>query len=305
MNDVVLAADLGGTNMRMAVVSPRGEILTRAKCETPANVTPQQLIDLTLNLISECRKGITEADRISGLGFATPAPASKQSNGVLSKLPNLPSLNGMNLRADLRRHLPFAISLENDATAAAIGEHWLGASRGFDSAIHITLGTGVGGGLILNGRPYRGIDGTAGEVGHICVEPEGYRCGCGSRGCLEQYSSATAVERMAQNKGLGLKSSLDVYLSYKNGDPKAAEIFDSVGYYLGIALAGLINTLNPEIIVIGGGLSEGWDAIRASAVKEIGSRTFLEPLERAQIVTSALGDDAGILGAAWSVLNAD
>jgi glucokinase len=303
MSDVVLAVDLGGTNMRMAAVSAEGSILNRAKCETPAKVTPDQLIDLTLSLISECTQGLPADAKISGLGFATPAPASQQSKGVLSKLPNLPSLNGMDLRGRLQRHVPFDICLENDATAAAIGEHWLGASKALDNVIHVTLGTGVGGGLILNGEPYRGIDGTAGEIGHICVEPEGHPCGCGSRGCLEQYASATAVERMAHSRGLPVRASHDVYHAAKSGDPIAQEIFNAVGYYLGIALAGLINTLNPEMVVIGGGLAAGWDAARTAALEQLAARTFEEPLARVKIVTSELGDDAGILGAAWASLS--
>ena len=200
------------------------------------------------------------------------------------------------------------VLLENDANAAALGESWMGAAKGFQNSICVTLGTGVGGGIIIDGEILRGVDGTAGEIGHICVEPFGAPCGCGSRGCLEQYASATAILRLAQENSarypksellhkLGLTSA-DVYKAGKQGDELALEVFRQMGFYLGLALAGLVNVLNPEAIVIGGGASGGWDLFMRYLQETIRARTFRQPGERAKVLLAKCGDDAGLLGAA-------
>jgi glucokinase len=207
----------------------------------------------------------------------------------------------------LEKALGIEVIVENDATAAAIGEHWLGASRGFENSICLTLGTGVGGGIILNTQPLRGPDGTAGEIGHICVDPNGHQCGCGSWGCVEQYASATAVVRIAKELSAGSGSTLDtselvtakdVYLAAKDGDKVAIETFQQMGQHLGLALAGLINALNPEAIVFAGGMSAAWDMFIDSTRDQIMKRAFREPALRVKLVRAELGDDAGIVGVA-------
>jgi glucokinase len=171
------------------------------------------------------------------------------------------------------------------------------------------LGTGVGGGIIIDGILLRGVDGTAGEIGHIAVEPEGYPCGCGSRGCVEQYASATAIVRIAkelmpQFPETLLRSNLeltplDVYEAGIQGDRLSLEVFRLSGTYLGIALGGLVNVLNPEAIVVGGGVSAGWALFIEHLESEIKRRAFPHPAERVKLMRSKLGDDAGILGAAF------
>ncbi|MFZ1700557.1 MAG: ROK family protein, partial [Pyrinomonadaceae bacterium] len=278
-------------------------VLHIARAATPNDVSPQQLLDLAAKMAAECRAAIDSSHEICGVAFASPAPAAKNSDGILSKLPNLPSLNGMNLPSGLSDMLGLPVTLENDATAAAIGEHWIGASRGTNNSIVVTLGTGVGGGLIVDGQPFRGIDGTAGEIGHICVEPDGHPCGCGSHGCIEQYASATAIIRMANELGLKVSTAKAVYDAAKSGDGKALAVFESMGRYLGIILAGLINTLNPEIIVIGGGVAAGMDAFADHIEAEISFRAFREPATRVRIVPTKLSDMAGILGVAKSAFD--
>ncbi|MGE3466723.1 MAG: ROK family protein [Pyrinomonadaceae bacterium] len=302
MEKIVLAADLGGTNLRMAAVTHEGGILHVARTPTPDDVTPEQLLALTSTMAAECIAAIGEGGNVIGVAYASPAPAAADGDGVLSKLPNLPSLNGMDLAAGLDRILGLPVTLENDATAAAIGEHWLGASRNTENSIVITLGTGVGGGLIIDGRPFRGIDGTAGEIGHICVEPDGHPCGCGSHGCIEQYASATALVRMANDAGLEVATARAVYDALKDGDLRAAAVFRHMGRYLGIVAAGLVNVLNPEMIVIGGGVAAGLDAFSDHIRAELNFRAFREPAARVQIVRTQLDDMAGILGAARSAL---
>jgi len=298
MDKVVLAVDLGGTNIRMAAVKSDGTILHHAKRPTPAAFSPDQLLELTTILVDECSAAISSDSAVTAIAFAPPANVGP--DGVLRNLPNLPLLDGYDLRSALMQRFGMPATVENDATAAAIGESWLGASKGIQNSIMVTLGTGVGGGIIIDGTPLRGPDGGAGKIGHIAVEPDGHPCGCGSRGCVEQYASATAIERMASEAGLTTENSAEVYDAYLNGDERAATVFKSMGRYLGIMLGGLVNALNPEIIVIGGGASAAWDAFHEATRHEIDYRAFPEPAKRARLVRSQLGDNAGILGAARS-----
>ncbi len=306
MNEIVLAADLGGTNLRMAAVDSGGKLLHRSGVETPRSDNPDAIVAAIIRLAKECREAVKKEFTVKAFGLT--APAVMSTDGKIFSSPNLPEMNGVGLSAAISGKIGLSVILENDATAAAIGENWMGASRGFDNSICVTLGTGVGGGIIIDGKPHRGIDGTAGEIGHICVEPYGVKCGCGSFGCLEQYSSASAISRIA----LELKdqftesllqtetflSPLDVFQAGKSGDALAAEVFRRVGFYLGIALAGLVNVLNPEVIVIGGGASAGWELFIDEVRDGIRKRAFQQPAERVRIVRAALGDDAGIMGAA-------
>jgi len=301
MNKIVLAVDLGGTNLRMAAVGDDGAILSHARMPTPRDGGPSALIDALEALAAECRAGLAEGQKIAAIGIGAPANVGPQ-HGILKNLPNLPQLEGMDLKGGLTERFQIPVTLENDATAAAIGENWLGASRNVKDSIMVTLGTGVGGGVILKNEPVRGIDGTAGKIGHICVEPDGAPCKCGSHGCIEQYASATALVRMAKEAGLDVANSFDVYKLAQSGDAAALSVFEKMGRYLGITLAGLVNVLNPEMIIVGGGAAASWDAFIDHVRAEICERAFDEPADRAQIVRSKLGDNAGILGAAKSAL---
>ncbi|MGB7209530.1 MAG: ROK family protein [Pyrinomonadaceae bacterium] len=307
MDELVLACDMGGTNLRIAAVDASGRLFCRAEAETPRHTDASKIVDAVVRLALECRSVIGSDRDVRGLGLVVPA-IIHSSEGKIFSSPNLPELNGFYLSDALTEKLGLGVMLENDATAAAIGEHWLGASHGFDSSICVTLGTGVGGGIVLNGQPVRGPDGTAGEIGHICVEPLGVHCGCGSFGCLEQYSSASAITRMATemmnqfpDSKLAKEDTFDALTVYRlgvAGDRLCTEVFREAGVYLGIALSGLINVLNPEVIVIGGGVSEGWELFIDHVRAEIKKRAFKQPAERAKIVRAALGGDAGIIGAA-------
>ncbi len=306
MKKIVLATDLGGTNLRMAAVDEDGSILSRVKYETPRSSEPHEIVETMAKAVKECRAELRDAD-ILAIGAAVPGTIDFK-RGLIQTAPNLPELNEFSIVGALEDKLGIKAILENDANAAAIGENWLGASKGFANSIMITLGTGVGGGVIIDGKVLRGIDGTAGEIGHINVEPEGHSCGCGSFGCLEQYASATAIVRMAKEifgqdnnvKLDGLKEITSEYLfeQASAGNALARDIFRTQGYYMGIVLAGLINTLNPEVIVIGGGVAAGWDLFITSLREQIKVRSYKEPAERAEVVRAKLGDDAGILGIA-------
>lgn len=305
MNKFVLAGDLGGTNLRMAAVDSGGRLLFRVEADTPRHSDETRIVETVVTLARQCRERLDAEPR--AFGFAIPAIMSADEGRIFT-CPNLHELDGRDLAQSLKKELGLEVILENDANAAAIGEHWLGASQGFGSSICVTLGTGVGGGIIINGTVLRGPDGTAGEIGHICVEPKGVTCGCGSNGCLEQYASASAITRIAGELMAQFPSSvlcddpefdaLKVYQNGVNGDELCIEVFRRFGAYLGLALSGLINVLNPEVIVIGGGAADGWllfiDHLRA----EIKKRAFQQPAERARIVRASLSGDAGIIGAA-------
>lgn len=305
--DYVLAADLGGTNLRTAAVSRDGSILHQRKASTPHTSDPA---DIVRAIAGEALACISVIDgRPLGFGVAAAALVDLKGIRVLSS-PNLPQLNGVELTSAIRERVSIPVFLENDATAAAIGEHWLGASREVANSVCVTLGTGVGGGLIIEGRPFRGSGGTAGEVGHICVEPDGIECGCGSHGCLEQYASATAIVRIAKelhfehSGGTSELTSRDVCEAACSGEAYAIETFRRMGRYLGIAMAGLVDVLNPEMILIGGGAAGAWDLFIEHLRSEIRSRAFKHPAELLQIVRAELGDNAGILGAASVAFNA-
>lgn len=304
---IVIACDLGGTNLRMAAIDSEGNILYRTKRDTPKADRADEIVRAMVESASECREIVKHLGHVLAIAIAAPATVNSE-RGIILKAPNVPALDGFRIVATLENELNLQTILENDANAAGVGENWLGASKGVQNSICITLGTGVGGGIIIDGRVLSGVDGTAGEIGHICVEPFGAPCGCGSRGCVEQYSSATAIVRQTQELASQYpKSELpqkprltsrDVYEAGLNGDELALEVFRRQGFYLGIALAGLINVLNPEVIVIGGGAAAGWDLFMPHLLEQIEGRTYREPRLRAELNRAVLGDDAGILGAA-------
>ena len=300
MSKVVLAADLGGTNLRIASVDSGGTILHLTKRPTPRGVRPTELIGMIREMAHECSVPLVSGASFSAIAFTAPAPVAKDFDGVLTKLPNLPSLVGMNLKTELENVFQLPVTIENDATAAGIGEDWIGASHGVETSVCMTLGTGIGGGIIINGEPLRGKDGIGGEIGHICVEREGHPCGCGSHGCVEQYGSATAIVRMAREAGMEISTSANVYDAQKAGDARALNTFHKMGSYIGIALAGLANALNPEMFVICGGVTVGWDAFAHHIDNEMAVRAYAAAVARAPVVRGKLGDNAGILGAARS-----
>ncbi len=303
----MIACDLGGTNLRMAAIDHQGNILYRTKRETPKADRADEIMRALIESADECSQNVKDLGHVVALAIAAPATVSAEK-GIILKAPNVPALDGFRIVAALESELNLNVTLENDANAAAAGENWLGASRGFANSICVTLGTGVGGGIIIDGKVLRGVDGTAGEIGHICVEPFGAPCGCGSRGCVEQYSSATAIVRQTQELAAQYpKSELphktrltskDVFEAGLNGDELALEVFRRQGFYLGIALSSLINVLNPEVIAIGGGAAAGWDLFMPHLQEQVEHRTYREPRVRVKFEKAFLGDDAGILGAA-------
>jgi len=303
--DLIFAADLGGTHLRVATVDEHGKILFRAKQHTPDGNDPNGIVDAIVRAVNEYR---TSADDASLKAVSVVVPGTvKAEEGTVVKAPNLPCLDGFPLATALTNKLGVPAILENDANAAAVGELWQGAAQGCRTIICVTLGTGVGGGIILDGELWRGVDGAAAEIGHMCVDPfGGVACTCGSRGCLEVFASATAIVRMTREasprhpdsllQASGNLTAQAIFEAGLKGDELALEIFRRMGVYLGIGLANLINILNPEMIVIAGGVVNGWDLFEKYMRQEVEERAF--PLVRVKIVRAKCGDDAGLLGAA-------
>jgi glucokinase len=307
--EFVFAADLGGTHLRVGTVDRNGKICCRQMQPTPQAEKPNEIVRALIDAVHECaRKSEAQGGVLSAVSVVVPGTVNV-ADGVVVKAPNVPCLDGFRLAAALESELEWPVILENDANAAAIGEMWRGAGQGYCTLICVTLGTGVGGGIILDGKLWRGADGSAGEIGHIGVDPfAGVACTCGSRGCLEVYASATAIVRMTREARPRYPNSIlhntedltsaKIYQAGREGDELAIEVFRRMGVYLGIGLASLINVLNPEIVVIGGGLSNGWELFEKHMHQQVIERAFPIPARRVKIVRAQCGDDAGLLGAA-------
>jgi len=303
---LVFAADLGGTHLRGALVDQQGKIHVQLKQETPQGGPPEQVVNALVEASSECERQL--GIRVSASSILVPGTLDGK-NEIVVQAPNLQSLDHFALKSALESKFKRPVLLENDANAAAVGEMWLGAARGARNVICITLGTGVGGGIILDGKLWRGTDGSAGEIGHTTVDPfNGPQCKCGNRGCLEMYASATAMVRMTREAlGEYPNSTLQgqaidarkVYEAAKSGDELALKTLTTMGEYLGVGLANLINLLGPEVIVIGGGVANGWDLFERPMRDQIVQRTFPSLSRHVKIRPAECGDNAGLLGAAW------
>jgi glucokinase len=304
---LVFAADLGGTHLRAAVVDEQGKIHFRIKHATPQAQRPEEIVSAIVAAARACEAESEKTGRSIRLGSIVVPGTIDAGNEVVVQVPNVACLDNFPLKAALEGELGWRIVLENDANAAAVGEMWQGAARGFSRVICITLGTGVGGGIILDGKLWRGVDGSAGEIGHISIDPfSSLVCKCGNTGCLELFASATAIVRMA-GEGLpnypnsvlhGEKLSAEkIHDAALNGDELSLAIFKQMGTYLGIGLASLVNLLNPEIIVVGGGVANGWSLFAQRMQQELVKRAFQRPARSVKIVPAECGDDAGLLGA--------
>jgi glucokinase len=330
MTKFAIGVDLGGTNLRVAAVDSSGKILEKITTGTEVSRGRDRVIDDLCAAVRTLSLKCGPAGELEGIGVGVPGIID-MGTGMLRESPNLPGWEDYPVRDEIQRRLNSAVILENDANAAALGEKWLGAAADVNDMCMLTLGTGVGGGLVLEGRIWHGMLGMAAEIGHINIEADGPPCGCGSRGCLEQYASAQAVKRMATEavaRGdapeLARAMSADpefgakiVYQLACQGDGPAQKIFDRAGWALGLGLAALINTLNLPMFVIGGGVASAWSAFapamfatvrsysyiyRVTAPPEATSHSSRNPgskRENYTVITQAvLGSDAGLIGAA-------
>lgn len=317
MSGLLVGVDLGGTNIKGAVVTEGGEILHRRRCETRAEEGRDAVIDRIANLIEQlCGDAGTPPDELLAVGIGAPGPLSTKT-GTIIEAPNLPGWVNVPLRRILQDRLGARVFVENDANAAAWGEKWAGAGRSVSSLICLTLGTGIGGGIVIDGKLLHGIDDTAAEIGHMTILPDGPRCGCGNHGCLEALASATATARRAREAIQAGRDSILAEMcggdlsritaamvdeAAAAGDALASEVMRGTAEYLGIAIASLTNVLNPEMAVLSGGMIAAGERLLAPIRETVRKRAFRTPAERIQIVPAERGDDAGVLGAAGIAL---
>jgi glucokinase len=333
MNDFSIGVDLGGTNLRIAAVDVNGHLVEKVTLGTKVSLGRDHVLNDMSDAIQHLSEKYKNSSSMLGIGIGVPGIIDMET-GLLRESPNLPGWADYPVQAEIERRLKTVVILENDANVAAFGEKWLGAAKEHDDMAMLTLGTGVGGGLVIGGKIWHGMNGMAGEFGHTTVEPEGHPCGCGNRGCLEQYASATAVVRMAReaiaenaSSALARAAHEDAEFSAKSiynlaiqGDEDAKRIFRRVGRAIGIVLSAMVNSLNLPIYVVGGGVASAWEAFAPTIFDELrhrcmvyaatappdplaqsgGASSHVEPGPgRKTIITRALlGSDAGLFGAA-------
>lgn len=304
--------DLGGTKILSAVTTPDGRILGSYRCPTEAAQGPDAVIE---RMVASVRRAAAKADLregdLRGVGICAPGPCDLRRQ-VVTHPPNLPGWNDVPVSRMVGEALGLPALLENDANAAAYGEYRFGAGRPYRHMVYITISTGIGGGLIIDGSIYTGASGGAGEVGHMTLEEKGPLCGCGRRGHLEALASGTAIAREADallnkgrcpvlarlvKKGRPLNAET-VHLAAQQGDADARGVIERAGHYLGLGLANIINLFNPQAIVIGGGLVGMGDMILGPARAAARKQSFAECFSDVKILKARLRERAGVRGVA-------
>lgn len=304
------AVDLGGSKILSVIAEGDGRRLGEDRRSTSAEEGPELVLERVVDSLEEAlaKAGLLQGD-LAAVGICSPGPCDIDA-GVICSAPNLPGWRDVPICRYLEDRLGVATRLENDANAAALGEHVYGAGRGCRHLVYITVSTGIGGGLIIDGRPYRGATGVAGELGHMTIDPHGPVCGCGNQGCLEALASGTAIaargEELVAQGGSALLAELarergeltaeTVAQAAGQGDMACRGIIRRAGYYLGIGFASYVNIFNPQIIIIGGGLVKVGDLLLAPARAEMEARAMPEALRAVQVKLAELGDYAGVMG---------
>jgi glucokinase len=293
-----IGVDLGGTNFRAAAIDRDGRLLDREDGATESAAGREGIVGAIVGAIGKLRARRAE-DELAGIGIAVPGFIIMEEGRVLAS-PNIPCLDDFRARDAFEERLRSPVILENDANAAALGEKWIGAGRGVDDLLLLTLGTGIGGGIISGGKVLHGFMGMAAELGHITVDLNGVPCACGNTGCLEKHASATAVSTMARHLNLGDNlTAKDVCDLGMAGDAAARRVFDAMGRALGIGLATYIQTFNFPLYLLSGGVLPAWDLFAPAMFQEIEKRSFTYRNTRTRIEKATLGSDAGLYGAAY------
>ncbi len=309
---IVAGVDVGGTKTAVAVADENGRMLARFQTKTDDNpaVTVNWIYSVLTDWGSESGLGFS---RISAVGAGCPGPLDYE-NGVILKAPNLKQWSGYPLRYKLSEILNLPVYLENDADLGAIGEHRYGAGQGFRDVVYMTVSTGIGGGLIVQNQLLRGVGNSAGEIGHMTIDPHGPICGCGNLGCLEALASGTAIVRVAQEKmkegwqpnfeGMGDSvTAKSIAAMAEKGDCIAEKIIHQAMTYLGIGVANVITILSPEAVIIGGGIANLGQRMFEPVQKEVSMRVKLVPFEKISIRSAMHLDDAVLFGGIYLALH--
>lgn len=315
MAKMIVGVDLGGTSIKLALLTNNGEFIDKWEVPTDKSDSGKHIPKTITIAIEEKLKQMDKTkEDIAGIGIGAPGSV-RLEDGLIFAAVNLGWVN-FPLKEILEKESGIPVIVDNDANIAAVGEMWKGAGNGAKDVVMVTLGTGVGGGVIVNGDVAHGISGSAGEIGHITVQLEnGVLCNCGKTGCLETISSATGIARIANEKlqnttketvlkEMSNDSPLtakDVFEAYSNGDEVAEEIVNHVMKYLALVLAGVGNTLNPENIIIGGGVSNAGELLLRPLKKYFDEFSFTTVRDSTKLSIAKLGNDAGAIGAAYLV----
>ncbi|WP_170270402.1 ROK family protein [Heliorestis acidaminivorans] len=310
---IAIAIDLGGTAIKGALINEEGTILSQKSCPTEAEAGYEKVKQNILEMIESFREESQSKKygEVKGIGLGVPGTIDSATPQIVTFAPNLHWKN-VPIGSDLEKLTQLPLFMENDANLAACGEHWKGAGQGSTSLAVLTLGTGVGCGLILENQLYRGVKGGAGEVGHLVLIPDGPRCNCGLRGCLEALVGAPAIVAMAEKHLAIDKSDLlgqvegslearHIFDAAREKDPMAQAIVQQVAGYLGWGIALLLNTLNLERILLGGGIAKAGEVLFNPLREAIKQRALPVAIESAIIEEATLGNKAGIMGAASQV----
>ena len=307
-----IGIDLGGTNIAVGVVDENGRIIAKAETPTLAARPWQDLVrDMGACAKEAMKRAAVAEGEIASVGIGIPGVAN-QETGVVIFCTNL-GWHDVPLREELQKYIPKPIFIDNDATVAGWAEFMAGVSRGTDSSVFLTLGTGVGAGIVINGRIWAGAHGAGSELGHLTIDVDGVPCTCGKRGCAERYCSATAIIRMAKEavqahpdsailtavKGDAEKINAKVVIdAAKGGDAAAMQVFADFIKYLAIVVNNVVSFLDPDMIVLGGGVSRAGDFLLDALKQEVGKLLFYPTLPSPVLRIASLGNDAGIIGAA-------
>lgn len=312
----ILAIDIGGTQIRAALVTDHGEIMERRAIRTNAHEGYQNVINRLIYLLHELYDPFVKKngkERLRGIGLAIPGTLNVYE-GIVYSSPNLPDWHHVNIRAILQMEFALPVYMNNDANAAALGEYYFGQGKGCDNFIYVTISTGVGAGIIENGRLLLGEYGQAAEVGHMSINPEGPQCKCGNYGCIEAYISGTGIVKrtkdllqkemystsLLQEKEISTK---DVFTAAKKNDELALKIIQDTRKYLGVAIVNLLHLFNPKLIIFGGGVSQVGDYLFEPAMNYAKEHAMYPMAEDVAYKITNLGDNVGLLGATSLVIN--
>ena len=307
MSDWVIGIDLGATKIALGLIDPGDRIVARRRIPTDGDAGPQVVVGRTAQAVTELAGELPAGERVAAVGICTPGPVDHQS-GTLIDPPNLQGLHNTPLRQMLSDRLGLPVSLEHDAKAAALGEFHYGAGRGEQSMVYIVVGTGVGAAIIIDGRLYRGLHNSAGEVGHITLDRDGELCPCGSSGCVETYVAgpwlARRYTRGLEQEGREPESPLritgeTVARLAQEGDPLAVRVLAQAGEALGVAVASLAMVLDVDLFVIGSSVARAGDLLLGRARDVVPCCSYDSVSCRVRIVTTELWDDGPILGCGW------
>jgi glucokinase len=307
MTQYVIAIDLGGTQLRAALIDEQASIIVRDEVKTESRAGPEMVIRQIESLVKSISSQASGKD-IIGVGVSSPGPLDTQQ-GIALSLPTISGFTEYPMGAELKARLPYPIRLENDGIAAAIGEWKFGAGVGFNNLVFVTVSTGIGGGVIVDGRVMRGRRGMAGHVGHMAIVPNGVRCNCGNIGCIEAYAAGPAFTARARARAVKETTSLtvecesrDIFSAAKLGDELALKLVAEEAHYLGLGFTSLLHLYSPDVLVMGGGISNEFDMLHP-IIDNYVQDNAMAAFKVVPIVKAKLGGNAGLVGASRLVFD--